>query len=80
MRNGIPLSKIHYAAFDPPLVGIDPDYRIHVSERLLVQRDGPMLEALKRLSGGKLIEPARLRDMPDRDRLAQRFERFKAAA
>jgi putative restriction endonuclease len=44
--NGIPLSKIHHAAFDAHLIGIDPDYRLHVSERLLVQKDGPMLEAL----------------------------------
>ena len=47
--NGLPMSKIHHAAFDAHLIGIDPDYRLHVSERLLVQKDGPMLEALKRL-------------------------------
>src|SRR5271167_1436330 len=45
--NGIPLSKIHHAAFDAHLIGIDADYRLHVSERLLGQNDGPMLEALK---------------------------------
>jgi putative restriction endonuclease len=28
--NGIPLSKIHHAAFDAHLIGIDPDYRLHV--------------------------------------------------
>jgi putative restriction endonuclease len=78
--NGIPLSKIHHAAFDAHLVGIDPDYRLHVSERLLVQTDGPMLEALKRLGGGTLHLPGRDKDKPDRDRLALRFERFKAAA
>jgi putative restriction endonuclease len=33
--NGIPLSKIHHAAFDAHLIGIDPNYRLHVSERLL---------------------------------------------
>ena len=78
--NGIPLSKIHHAAFDAHLIGIDPDYRLHVSERLLGQRDGPMLEALKRLSGGTIHLPNRDKDRPDRDRLALRFERFKAAA
>ncbi len=78
--NGIPLSKIHHAAFDAHLIGIDPDYRSHVSERLLVQKDGPMLEALKRLNGGTIHLPSRERDRPDRDRLAQRFERFKAVA
>ncbi len=78
--NGIPLSKIHHAAFDAHLVGIDPDYRLYVSARLLRQNDGPMLEALKGLEGGTLHLPGRVKDRPDRDRLALRFERFKAAA
>ena len=78
--NGIPLSKIHHAAFDAHLIGIDPDYRLHVSDRLLVQNDGPMLDALKRLNGGTIHLPGRVKDRPDRDRLAQRYERFKAAA
>src|ERR1700688_1026613 len=78
--NGIPLSKIHHAAFDAHLIGIDPHYGLHVSERLLARNDGPMLEALKLLSGGTIHLPARAKDRPDRDRLAVRFERFKAAA
>ena len=78
--NGLPLSKIHHAAFDADLIGIDPDYRVHVSERLLAQRDGPMLDALKQLQGGALNLPTRVGDRPDRDRLAVRFQRFKAAA
>lgn len=76
--NGIPLSKIHHAAFDAHLIGIDADYKLHVSARLLRQNDGPMLEALKRLDGGTIVLPSRERDRPDRERLAQRFERFKA--
>ncbi len=80
MSNGLPLSKIHHAAFDAHLIGIDPDYRLHVSERLLGHHDGSMLEALKKLNGGNLNLPARAKDYPDRDRLALRFERFKAAA
>jgi putative restriction endonuclease len=76
--NGIPLSKIHHAAFDAHLIGIDPDYRLHVSDRLLDQNDGPMLDGLKRLNGETIRRPTRLRDYPDRDRLAMRFERFKA--
>jgi putative restriction endonuclease len=78
--NGIPLSKIHHAAFDAHLIGIDPDYRLHVSKRLLEQKDGPMLEALKGLNGTGLHLPGRDKDYPDRDRLALRFERFKVAA
>jgi len=41
---------------------IDPDYRLHVSERLLGQHDGSMLEALKKLNGGTLNLPARAKD------------------
>jgi putative restriction endonuclease len=78
--NGIPLSKIHHAAFDTHLIGIDPDYRLHVSERLLRRHDGPILQALKRLNGGTIHLPHRIKDRPDRDRLALRYERFKAAA
>jgi putative restriction endonuclease len=77
--NGVPLSKIHHAAFDAHLIGIDPDYRVHVSDRLLSLNDGPMLEALKRLHHGHLHLPERVRDYPDRDRLALRYEAFKAA-
>lgn len=80
VTNGVLLSKIHHTAFDRHLIGIDPDYRLHVSERLLVQEDGPMLEALKRLHGGTIHLPQRQRDRPDRDRLALRFETFKAVA
>ena len=78
--NGLPLSKIHHAAFDAHLIGIDPDYRLYVSDRLLDQNDGPMLEALKQLNGEALHLPNRVKDRPDRDRLAIRFERFKAVA
>ena len=78
--NGLPLSKIHHAAFDAHLIGIDPDYRLHVSERLLHLHDGPMLEALKQLDGGKLHLPNREKDYPDRDRLSLRYEQFVVAA
>jgi putative restriction endonuclease len=78
--NGIPLSKIHHAAFDAHLIGIDPDFRVHVADRLRAQNDGPMLEALKALHLSSLHLPGREKDKPDRDRLAQRFEVFKAAA
>jgi putative restriction endonuclease len=68
------------AAFDAHLIGIVSDYHLHVSERLLGRNDGPMLESLKRLNGGTIHLPSRMKDRPDRDRLALRFERFKAAA
>lgn len=80
VSNGIPLSKIHHAAFDAHLIGIDPDFKVHVADRLLSQDDGPMLEALKRLDQTHLHLPVRHKDYPDRERLAQRFEAFSRAA
>jgi putative restriction endonuclease len=78
--NGIPLSKIHHAAFDAHLIGIDTDYRLHVSHRLLDLSDGPILESLKQLNGREIHLPKRKSDYPDRDRLAVRFEQYKAIA
>src|SRR5262249_17282323 len=81
IRNGIALSKIHHAAFDANLIGIDPDGRVHMSERLLSVHDGPMLEeGLKAFAGRQVRPPRRERDKPDPDRLAQRFEEFRRAA
>lgn len=75
--NGLPLSKIHHAAFDANLIGIDPDFRIHVSDALLSMNDGPMFEfGVKALAGQLIKFPKRDRDYPDRDRLAERFEKF----
>jgi putative restriction endonuclease len=79
VQNGIPLSKIHHAAFDAHLIGVDPDFRVHVSERLLEQHDGPLLESMKSLHQGMLHLPQRIQDCPDRERLALRFEQFRAA-
>lgn len=76
VSNGIPMSKIHHAAFDANLIGIDPDFRVHVSPRLMGQKDGPLLESIKRLHHTSIHLPRRRQDRPDRDRLAIRFERF----
>jgi putative restriction endonuclease len=77
VQNGIPLAKTHHAAFDAHLIGIDPDFKIHVAKRILDQRDGPTLEALKRLHLQGINLPARTQDRPDRDRLAVRFDQFR---
>ena len=79
ITNGLPLTKLHHAAFDQHLIGINPDCRIVVSRQLLDTRDGPTLEALKSLDGNMLIAPRRLKDRPDRERLAKRFEQFEKA-
>jgi putative restriction endonuclease len=79
--NGLPLTKLHHAAFDANLIGIDPGFRIHVADQLLEIHDGPFLElGLKSIDRTLIEMPRRTEDWPDRDRLALRFEQFKASA
>lgn len=77
VRNGICMSKIHHAAYDAGLIGIDASMTIHVSKRLMLLRDGPMLEqGLKALAGKAIRPPDDPLAMPDLDRLAARFQQF----
>ncbi len=77
--NGLSLCSIHHRAFDQDLVGVSPDYEVHVSRRLLDDEDGPMLELLKAFHARPIELPTRRVWRPDRERLAERFERFLAA-
>jgi predicted restriction endonuclease len=75
VSNGLPLTKLHHAAFDANLIGIDPDFRIHVADRLLEIHDGPFLEiGLKQIAGTRIELPRRREDphrllFPQSDRL-----------
>lgn len=80
ISNGLSLCSIHHRAFDNQLVGVSPDYEVHVSRRLLEDEDGPMLELLKRFHQQPLLVPKRPSARPDPERLAIRFERFRSAA
>jgi putative restriction endonuclease len=79
IRNGLSLCSIHHRAYDQDLVGISPDYEVHVAPRLLEDEDGPMLELLKTFHRSPIEVPANAAWRPDRERLAARFERFAAA-
>ena len=76
IRNGLSLCAIHHRAFDQNLVGVSPDYTVHVSRRLLEDEDGPMLDVLKGFHEAPLQVPKRLAHHPDRERLDVRFGRF----
>jgi putative restriction endonuclease len=80
IRNGLSLCAIHHRAFDQDLVGISPDYVVHVSGRLLDDDDGPMLDLLKGFHRQPLHLPVRKIDLPDQERLDARFDRFLALA
>lgn len=79
VSNGLSLCKIHHAAYDRQLMGIDPDYVVHVNTDLLLEVDGPMLRhGLQEMHGRALTTPTRRRDRPDPERLQQRFSQFSA--
>lgn len=80
IANGLSLCSIHHRAFDEDLVGVSPDYEVRVSGSLLEDDDGPMLELLKGFHRQPLHIPRSSVLRPDRDRLAERFERFEARA
>jgi putative restriction endonuclease len=80
ISNGLSLCSIHHRAFDEDLVGVSPEREVHVSRRLLDDEDGPMLDVLKEFHRRPIVVPARRAWQPDRERLAERFERFLARA
>lgn len=78
--NGLSLCKIHHSAYDVGILGVDPDYRIHLRRDILDEADGPMLRhGLQEIHGVALSVPRRPVQRPNRDYLAERFERFRAA-
>lgn len=77
VTNGMAMCKIHHAAYDQNFLGVSPDYVVHINERLLADRDGPMLQFGLQAMNGKALElPSRRGDRPDRDYLAERFSQF----
>lgn len=80
VSNGLSLCKIHHAAYDRDILGIDPESRVHIRHDILLEVDGPMLKhGLQELDGRLLLQPTRPGDRPNRDFLAERFDRFRAA-
>jgi putative restriction endonuclease len=80
ISNGLSLCSIHHRAYDQDLVGVSQDYQVHLSQRLVEEEDGPMLDVLKDAEGRTIELPRKKAWHPDRERLAARFQRFMAAA
>lgn len=77
VTNGLSLCKIHHAAYDRLVVGIDGNYRVHVREDVLAEVDGPMLKyGLQAMDGRALYVPRRADERPDSDRLQRRYLEF----
>ena len=78
VSNGLCMCKIHHAAFDQNIIGISPNYIAHVRPDVLEEEDGPMLRhGLQGIHRQEITVPGRRSDLPDRDRLAQRFDNFQ---
>jgi putative restriction endonuclease len=78
--NGLALCKIHHAAYDMNIVGIRPDLVVEVQPKVLAEVDGPMLRHGLQEMGGITITVPRVRDaQPDKERLEERYEQFRAA-
>ena len=81
VTEGLCMSRLHHAAFDANLLGIDPDGRMHVSERLDArarEAGDPFSRQLMSLAGRRIAVPRTPRFHPNRDLLAVRFGQFEA--
>ncbi|MBN1356914.1 HNH endonuclease [bacterium] len=79
ISNGISLCKLHHAAFDSFIIGVSPDFKIHVRRDVLLESDGPMLRyGLQKLDGERLVLPAAKQNWPDRGALEWRFDKFRS--
>ena len=77
VTNGLSLCKIHHTAYDINILGIDPDYTVHVRPDILAEKDGPMLEhGIKEMNKTKLWVPPAVGEKPDPARLEARFRDF----
>lgn len=80
ITNGLGLCKIHHSAYDAHILGIDPDAKVHIRTDILEEIDGPMLRhGLQGVHHQQLVLPRRAEHHPNRDFLAERFDRFRAA-
>jgi putative restriction endonuclease len=78
--NGLSLCKLHHAAYDSFMIGVTPDYVIHIREDILEEEDGPVLQhGLKGLHNTTLILPSSKSHYPNRDALEWRYSRFTRA-
>jgi putative restriction endonuclease len=78
--NGLALCAIHHGAYDAHILGVDPDYLVHIRRDVLDEKDGPMLlHGLQELHGARITLPRAQMLYPNRDYLAERFGRFRAA-
>lgn len=81
VANGLALCKIHHAAYDANIVGIRPDLVVEVSEPVLREVDGPMLQyGLQATHGTRLVVPRKPEERPKPELLELRYDEFRRAS
>lgn len=82
VTNGISLCRIHHGAYDTNIMGISPDYTVHVRPSVLETSDGPTLQhSIKGVDGQSLRQlPRQRNEHPDKALLDERFEVFQQAS
>ncbi|MFZ0666047.1 MAG: HNH endonuclease [Acidimicrobiales bacterium] len=81
VTNGIAMCKIHHAAYDVDIFGIDTSYKVAVRNDVLEEADGPTLRYTLQAIGGSQIDlPPNSAARPDRELLEVRWQRFKNAS
>lgn len=80
--HGIALCKIHHAAFDQHIMGVEPGtLAIAIREDVLREIDGPMLKhGIQEMAGRILHIPTTSQDQPNVDALELRWDRFRSAS
>jgi putative restriction endonuclease len=74
------LCKIHHAAYDSNILGVDPGYVVHVRHDILEEQDGPMLRhGLQETEGQRIRLPRAASKRPHAEYLEERYRRFRAA-
>ena len=81
ISNGLSLCKLHHAAFDKLLLGITPDYTIHIRDDILLEEDGPVLQhGIIDLHKTKIVLPSSRKNWPNQEALEWRYKNFKEFA
>jgi putative restriction endonuclease len=81
VTNGIAMCKIHHAAYDADIFGIDPKYKVGVRRDVMEELDGPTLRyTLQEINGSQIELPTRHSARPNPDLLEVRWQRFQKAS
>ncbi len=81
VTNGIAMCKIHHAAYDADIFGIDPTYKVGVRPDMMKEMDGPTLRhTLQEINGSKIDLPPRRAARPNPELLEVRWQRFQEAS